>query len=124
MEKLLNKLIEKGWKPRWHELHWLQILTDDVVLYLSDRVSMYKKFRELVSKESGLWQYVCENGMVKEDILMKSHRRELHTLYETEWYKKYWRVKDYEYRLIESALKYESELEEFLLSNIVIKDEE
>ena len=30
---------------------------------------------------------------------------------------------DYEYRLIESSLKDEGELEDFLLSNIVIKDE-
>jgi hypothetical protein len=82
----------------------------------------YYSLRDLVSRESWLWQFVCENEMVKE---WHKHERILDPTFwewradckrqEHEW--NYW------YRLIESALKDESELEDFLLSNIVIKDE-
>lgn len=57
--------------------------------------------RQLTSKESWLWQFVCENGMVyynDESIYSPT-----------------------EFRIIESALTDESELEDFLLSNIKIE---
>ena len=77
-------------------------------------------FRELVSKESWLWQFVCENGMVKfkQEVYFKCIIAEQ---WDANDYKTYSRL---EYRLIESALKDESELEDFLLSNIVIKENE
>ena len=115
LEQLLNSLIEKGWKPRQH--------TNFVRCNYCDTYSEFSfeteneswiwnhTLRELVSKESNLWQFVCKNGMVK-----------------LWWKEKKWltperlRVFDweYQYRLIESSLKDESELEDFLLSNIKV----
>jgi hypothetical protein len=75
--------------------------------------------RELVSKESWLWQFVCENGMVIDEH------------YCWGWYIHWddnWRIEiwqnDYRYRIIESALKDESELENFILDNIKVEWQE
>lgn len=122
LEQLLNSLIEKGWKPRQH--------TNFVRCNYCDTYSEFSfeteneswiwehTLRELVSKESNLWQFVCENGMVENKYKDRRYYNENKQL------KKACFDDDYEYRIIESALKDESELEEFLLSNIVIKDEE
>ena len=81
-------------------------------------------FRELVSKESWLWQFVCENGMVKEgDVKNFVWTRYEHTWFEPQ-YPLVHKWNSAEYRLIESSLKDESELEEFLLSNIKIWNED
>jgi len=121
LEQLLNSLIEKGWFPRWEKVNkviktWIDEFGDGYVLF-DGELNWYKQrwcnMTELVSKSSWLWQFVCENGMIK----MK------------EWY--YWQnialihseeydYCDYQYRLIESALCDEDKLEEFLLSNIKV----
>ena len=67
LEQLLNLLIWKGWKPRNREktLH-ITCYASDLSIYL-DWWFMNedtKSLRELVSKESLLWQFVCENGML------------------------------------------------------------
>ena len=91
LEELLNKLIEEGWKPfgnkkikdaktaRWNinlldeKMNNVSKFKDKVAftnwVLIFDEINM----RELVSKESWLWQFVCENGMVEETI------RELNT---------------------------------------------
>lgn len=107
LEQLLNSLIEKGWKPfgRKKKLH-ITIYDCDLNVYLDwwfineDK----KSFRELVSKESWLWQFVCENGMVEID-------REICWVYS-------YRFTDVQVCLIRSSLKDESELEDFLLNSI------
>lgn len=126
MEDLLNKLIEKGWKPfgwvyynrfiiesDWDMcFKWKLPWTDWTHSY--DYNFDYFKIRELVSKESWLWQFVCENGLVE--------------MYE--WF--YWQnifqldskeydYTDYQYWILESSLKDESELEDFLLNNIKVE---
>ena len=78
-----------------------------------------RTLRELVSVDSGLWQFVCENGMVNtndspEENAINYWRYNKKDL--TEW----WYMRNYQYRLIESSLKDESELEDFLLQNIKI----
>lgn len=113
MEELLNKLIEKGWKPRW-------IYTSIIGWYWLVRCEEYiwsprnerKSYRELVSKESGLWQFCCRNKLVD---------------WKPEWIKTCgWVVREENqphnsyYRIIESALCDEDELEKFLLDNIKI----
>lgn len=132
LEELLNKLIEKGWKPRWllNEVEYIKAFKD-VQQWWRVEISYedhwyYKSIREILSKKSWLWQFVCENGMINVD--------------ETEvyyfWLKRKWvldrghyylreageniRTNNYEYRLIESALCDEDKLEEFLLDNIKI----
>ena len=118
--QLMKSLMDKKWIPRWykeivravydrrHKMIWLY--EDDWKEYL-ELVSK-KSLRELVSTDSWLWQFVCENKMQKE---RPPYNRDSDTYWFT--------IQEYQYRLIESSLKDESELEEFLLSNIVIKDE-
>ena len=69
--------------------------------------------RQLTSKESWLWQFVCENGMV-----VRKRQWTNRWWWETE---KCFDYKDYEYRIIESALCNEDKLEQFLLDNIKIE---
>ena len=120
LEKLLNKLIEKGWKPfeREKTLH-IKIYDCDLNVYFDwwfmneDK----KSFRELVSKESGLWQFVCKNGMIK-----KNSNDDKYNSWQKNMYNSYLkRDRAYaEYRLIGSALCDEDKLEKFLLDNIKI----
>ena len=118
MEELLNKLIEEGWKPfgkGWLNLRklsgihkWWLLLHEP-----STRVADNYSLRDLVSKESWLWQFVCENGMVKknDNVRIKNYRWDNecddNCCYD-----------EYQYRLIESALTDEDKLEDFILSNI------
>lgn len=114
LEKLLNLLIWKGWKPRNREktLH-ITCYASDLSVYLDwwFMAEDKKSFRELVSKESWLWQFVCKNRMIKwiwSEIEIKNLN---------EWY---WVVRDtdYEYWIIQSALIDEENIEQFLLNNI------
>lgn len=131
MEELLNKLIEKGWKPRGEGVYktkkkvhnliryiempreiWFYVLYD----WLYNQMPIQRRYilRQLVSKESWLWQFVCENKLVK-----KKRQWSNRWWWEPE---KWFDYKDDEYRLIESALLDEDKLEQFLLDNIKIDD--
>ena len=127
LEQLLNSLIEKGWKPFGDEnVKEIKIYSDmDMECIYWKRKSDFYYFspRKITSKESWLWQFVCENKMIP---------------YDEDWYTWYERTKDYyddfensnskmldleidncyEYRLIESALCDEDKLEDFLLNSI------
>lgn len=126
LEELLNSLIQRGWKPfgreTRHELSsWVVYDTIDFKWKGDIRVidRRHHHIRELVAKESWLWQFVCENWMTNNvwNFVFRRLRDG----------KKFWLDKPithYTFRVLESSLKDESELEQFLLSNIVIKDEE
>ena len=102
LEQLLNSLIEKGWKPRGKENAKIFYVKEDL--------------RELVSKESWLWQFVCENGMVKSETWVWVNA--VDGMYKEILINQY----NYRYWIIESALKDESELEDFLLQNIKVDE--
>ena len=129
MEELLNKLIKKGWKPfgitctdfikgtglecipsycfNPHPHMWFPWWT---------RKYHRPSLRQIVSKESWLWQFVCENGMVKgfdTSEYYTNYRR-----FNKENFTECRYLRECQYRIIESSLKNESELEDFLLSNI------
>ena len=124
LEELLNKLIEKGWKPFGKEydhifMRWAWKLCfrwkfknstgDNAYDYYYDDYC----FRKIFSKESLLWQFVCENGMVIEKENEIKMWDDIHSY-------------DYisvEYRLIECALCDEDKLEQFLLDKIKIWNE-
>ena len=131
MEELLNKLIKKWRKPFWretkHELSsWVVYDTIDIKWKGDIRVidRRHHHIRELVSKESGLRQFVCDNGLLN---VNKKYEWE----YWTQSYKRNWEEYTHEfsrwcenYRIIESSLKDEKDLEDFLLENIKIQDDE
>ena len=119
METLLNKILEKGWKPfGWKDI---KRITNEwwfvCFVHKSEKRPWLSEvsYRELCSKESWLRQFVCENGMVK-SIWSEIEIKNLN-----EWY---WVIRDtdYEYRLIETSLKNEDELEQILLDNIKIDE--
>ena len=121
LEQLLNSLVEAWWKPRWllNEIEYIHAF-DDVNQGWRIEISYgdhwyYKALRQIVSKESKLWEFVCENGIYKD------YNEDSGTYWDSTM--KIYNYRDYQYRLIEASLKDESELEDFLLSNIVIKDE-
>lgn len=123
--QLMKNLRDKGWIPRWYNevIHAVYDKKHKMIwLYKEGKEYLHlvykKSLRELVSKDSGLWQFVCENGMVKKlwdnFKYFYNSRDNLSTLRYYEDRYKYW--------LLESALKDESELEEFLLNSIIIDD--
>ena len=126
MEQLLNTLIEKGWRPFWEDridkINWFeQYVWNWNWGCWSEKNSYWrwKSTRQIVSKESWLWQFVCENEMVEpykmdwiKNLEIWSDKMEVEL--------NYW-SSDYEAWIIESSLKDESELEDFLLSNIKVK---
>jgi len=127
LEQLLNSLVEAWWKPRWllNEIEYIHAF-NDVNQWWRVEISYgdhwyYKALRQIVSKESWLWQFVCENGMVKKE---HKHERILDPTF-WEWWADCKRQEhdwNYWYRVIESALCDEDKLEEFLLSNIKVDD--
>ena len=122
MEKLLNKLIDKGWKPFGDEnVKEIRIYSemDMECIYWKRKSDFYNfSLRKLVSKESWLWKFVCKNGMIKEEwnsewtIIYPNERtgdyQKCHSY--CKWQSEYW--------ILESSLKDESELEDFLLNSI------
>lgn len=121
LEQLLNSLIQRGRKPFWKSNRW-NVTIDKTIKTKSpffdfDYHNMSVSTRELVSKESWLWQFVCENGMVKTYMNIehesRRHSDKKHTpvwAFDNQSY----------YYLIESSLKDESELESFILDNIKV----
>lgn len=128
MEELLNKIIEMWWKVFWVEPEWRKvILTKRLdgrihISYFNETIwrTWWSDFslRELVSKESWLWQFVCKNNLnYSEDdsiynVWLKHYAEDDHespyTYASPVWY------------IIESALCNEEDLDKFLLDNIKI----
>ena len=82
----------------------------------SNNVWMCVHIRSIVSLESGLWQFVCENWLRKDQTSTSYWSRR-------EWgeKEKMCRENQFEYRLLESALIPEEELGKFLVDNIKIQ---
>ena len=134
MEELLNKLIEKGWVPfgenRINEINRAEQYAWNwnwCCWGSKDAIQRRKSLRQLVSKESWLWQFVCnrEHRFINErnydGVSLDKRLKNPYVDYDgvnTE----YERITglDYQYWIIESALKDESELESFILDNVKI----
>ncbi len=116
MEKLLNELLERGWKPFWREYeryaHWCLIYKYKEHPGVFSIWQYPITYRQLVSKESQLWQFVCENGYNQ----YKKNYFNRFSKYGIKW--EYRDTSDFEYYVLESALKDEDELESFILDNI------
>ena len=117
MEELLNKLIEKGWKPFNKGIKGFSTLNEFTCWYRWEWTNHLWTIRSIVTKESWLWQFVCENKMIK-----KHQEGKLIEIYDNSKCETEGLYDDSkcEYRIIESSLKDESELERFLLDNIKV----
>ena len=115
IEILLNKLIEKWRNVFWHKdrINAEKCKYSEWIFYEFENHNMSISLRELVSKDSWLRQFCCENKLVKEDC----SSIELYII--SEWY---WIMTDsyYQFWLMMCSLKDESELEQFLIDNIKI----
>jgi len=148
LEQLFNSLIKKGrvpfgiygnWDLEWERIyieeqdeytneyrHKVYLINVDYVEFnwlcyedkhFSDRFSL----REITSKWSWLWQFVCLNKMVRLETYSLESDSYL-CYYNIDGYPKDDRFEmerdDYRFRLIESVLKDEPELGQLLLDNI------
>ena len=116
LEKLLNSLIQRGWKPaNFPGKSEIKISEDgDVVLYMNTEdvtLAVKVKLRNLISLESGLWQFVCKNKLYKKT---DNFWENVHKTSTNIW----WFPHNHQYRLLESALIPEKELGKFLVDNI------
>ena len=125
LEQLLEKLLELWRKPNWKEYNHIHAEANRI---MSDFWTFYRfcnyvedgsinrclnlKLREIVSINSGLWQFACENKLIKPQVYAWYFYRE--------WMWKEVCKEDYEFRLIESSLIDESGLESFILDNIKV----
>ena len=117
LSKLLNDLLRMWWKPfnREKTLHidcydkckWLNYKWIHLDGWFMNEES--RTLRELVSIDSWLWQFICENKLQPTN---RSGGWEYSDGYT------WWTCMAYQFRLIESSLKDESELEDFLLNLI------
>ena len=66
MEELLNKLIEKGWKPFGMKctFEYVDILCNQPYRFKHLNARVWASLRELVSKESWLWQFCVKNDLI------------------------------------------------------------
>ncbi len=119
LETLLNSLVDMGLLIEGG-LRCLWVNGNNVHFYNPEvwkTKKITKSLRWLVSLESGLWQFVCENGLCKGDIYERI-KGDLQILGAGESYQS---DRDYQYRLLESALVPEEELGQFLIENIKTK---
>ena len=120
LEKLLNSLIKRGWKPAGFQGKSEIKISEDqgVVLYMTKEdvtLAVKVKLRNLVSLESGLWQFVCKNKLHKKTDNFWENVSKTST---NIW----WFNHNHQYRLLESALIPEEELGKFLVDNIRINE--
>lgn len=126
LENLLNKIIEKGRKP-WGidpeniELFSIDIKRKNIHIWYMDYDTPeeenyeqeFKTFRELVSMESWLWQFVCDNKLYNRTYNFRENVRKT-------WYNIWWFSYNFQYWILESALIPEEDLPKFLVENIKI----
>lgn len=126
LETLLSKLIEKGRKhwgidPENIELFSIDIKRKNIHIWYMDYDTPeeenyeqeFKTFRELVSMESWLWQFVCDNKLYNRTYNFRENVRKT-------WYNIWWFSYNFQYWILESALIPEEDLPKFLVENIKI----
>ncbi len=123
LEKLLNSLIQRGWKPAgFPGESEIKISEDqDVVLYMNTEdvtLAVKVKLRNLVSLESGLWQFVCQNKLLSDKVDMQDYVEDSY------WFRRCPFDTNWMYRIMQSALYSEKDLPQFLVENIIITCQE
>ncbi|PZM87464.1 MAG: hypothetical protein DLD55_01170 [candidate division SR1 bacterium] len=123
LETLLNTLIKMGWKPWGIKADFSEYKFGKFrFIKMSGEIVRMCNLRELVSLESGLWQFCAEKGFLNspdqypnKDFRAKNPRPygEMSLRWDT-----YYKTEVYQYRLLESALVPEEELGKFLVDNI------
>ena len=115
LETLLTSLIERGRKP-WGLRYFAEVMVFKTYIdFITKKwASSPTSLRELVSLESGLWQFVCRNKLYKKQ---ENFREDVYKTQLNTW----WFAHNHQYRLLESSLIPEEELGEFLVDNIKLE---
>jgi len=121
---LFKELMKRGWKVYWEYdklmSHWQTRWKRD--FWFWELWEIKYSLRELVSKESGLWQFVCENWIIENWKTVHDYVIS-HITYSYDkgcwWYA----PNNSEFWIMMSALCDEDKLEKFLLENIKIDGE-
>lgn len=109
---LLNNLVKKGWKPWEEEAYKIESASDAIIVYRDEINYTMHIFRELVSIESWLWQFVCRNKFFNK----KSDSQDY--LEDSFGFRSYIYDFDGSYWLAKCSRREEFELPKFLLDNI------
>lgn len=123
LEDLLTSLVQRGRKPWGIIAEGIRFITTKrfSIHFYEKRIGMetLRNLRELVSLESGLWQFCVENKMVNWWIWIGRNKR-IKTKEGEKSMQRHWKNK-HQYRLLESALIPEEELGKFLVENIKVE---
>nr|DAE92662.1 MAG TPA: hypothetical protein [Caudovirales sp. gcode 4] len=119
LEKILNSMIKRWWKP-WNK----EYTTIDVIQDGREECLMFRNvpkrqmqayiFRSLVSIESGFWQFVCQNKLLSDKVDLQDY------LEDSYWFRRCPFDTNWMYRIMQSALYSEEDLEKFLVENIKV----
>ena len=126
--QIIDELILMWWKPRGkndntfncsrdQDDKWFILISD-----FKESDMFYFKITDLVRRESGFWKFVVDKGLYAKTPGITTAYQELKNIL---WENKYWPIlyKDSEeYWLIESALRKESELEDFIVKSVATND--
>ena len=130
LEQLLNSLIEKGWEPFWLKCcvkvkyYWYNdICFFEIAMnkwWDVNSVSVFNRtLRDIASIDSWLRQFVCKNRFLKwPDSTDERQKNPIWASYDELFY-----ASQYQFYLIESALRDKNKLEDFLLNNIKLNGE-
>lgn len=121
LETLLNTLIARGRKPFNLSVTKCEIADHWIYFYEWECSVEFCSYRELVSLESGLWQFVCDNKFIKNTEALPDTICGWYIDWDI-WYETIANQGNYEFRLLESALMPEEELGKFLVDNIKIDE--
>ena len=119
LEKILNSMIKRWWKPWGKDYTAIDVIQDgrEECLMFRDVPKRQMKayiFRSLVSIESGLWQFVCQNKLLSDKVDLQDY------LEDSYWFRRCPFDTNWMYRIMQSALYSEKELAKFLVDNIKV----
>ena len=114
LENLFNSLIQRGWKPWGEKSKKIIIRSSRIFVYNSEWYinPEGKHIRSIVSLESQLWQFVCQNKLLSDKVDLQDY------LEDSFWFRRCPRDSNWSYRLMRVAFVAEEDLEKFLIDNI------
>ena len=125
LENLLNSIIDRGWEPwgiEWDDIELLSLdmNSKNIYIWFMDYSILgewsynqkIKAFRELVSLESWLWQFVCKNKLLSDKVDMQDY------IEDSYWFRRCPFDTNWVFRIIQSSIHSEEHLAKFLVDNI------
>lgn len=119
LEKLLNSMIKKWWKPWEKEYTAIDVIQDgreECLMFrnVPKRQMKAYTFRSLVSIKSGFRQFVCQNKLFSDKVDLQDY------IEDSYWFRRCPFDTNWMYRIMQSALYSEEGLVKFLVENIKV----